>query len=59
MEKIIAKVAAIGTEQLKEMLVALFHNHEEGSMIVFKVVMDELERRMPESEFVSFCEGIE
>lgn len=58
MEKIEAKVAALPTKTLKEMVVKLFNDTREGSEIVFSVVLNSLEKRLTESEFVALCDSI-
>jgi len=46
------------TEQLKEMARLLMTNYEDGAIIVFNFVLDVLESRMPESEYVEFCDNL-
>jgi hypothetical protein len=58
MEKIEAKVAALSTKTLKEMVVKLFNDSREGSEIVLSVVLSALEKRLPEAEFIEMCEAI-
>jgi len=58
MEKIEAKVAALPTKTLKEMVVKLFNDTREGSEIVLSAVLNTLEKRLPEAEFVALCEAI-
>lgn len=58
MEKIEAKVAALSTNTLKEMVVKLFNDSREGSEIVLSVVLSALEKRLPEAEFIEMCEAI-
>lgn len=59
MEKITAYIANVSTAQLQEMAGKLFTDNQEGADIVFTAVMDALEARMPEVEFVDFCDDIE
>jgi hypothetical protein len=58
MDKINAKVAGMPISTLKEMAVKLFSDQREGTEIVLSAVLNALEARMPEKEFVEFCEGI-
>ena len=58
MDKINAKVSALPLKTLKEMAVALFNDSREGSEIVLSAVLSALEAKMPETEFVAFCDAI-
>lgn len=58
MEKIEAKVAALSTKTLKEMVAQLFNDSRDGSEIVLSAVLNALEKRLPEAEFVAMCEAI-
>lgn len=57
-EKMKSKISSQSTEMLKDVAKRLMNNFEEGSAIAFKYVLDELEARMPESEYVDFCENL-
>ena len=57
MEMIKAQVAGLGVEQLKEMATMLMRDYREGTDLVFQVVMGALESRMPETDFVTFCDS--
>jgi len=46
------------TEQLKEMARLLMTNYEDGAGVVFNFVLDVLENRMSESEYVEFCDNL-
>jgi len=46
------------TEQLKEMARLLMTNYEDGAGVVFNFVLDILETRMTESEYVEFCDNL-
>jgi len=57
-EKLISRIAAQSTEMLKDVAKKLMTNFEEGAAVSFKYVLDELERRMPEPEYVEFCDNL-
>lgn len=56
-DKLQARLDTATTKQLKACAVGLFNNHSEGSDEAFKAVIDELEKRMPEAEFVAFLDS--
>ena len=58
MDKITAKVAALSTKTLKEMVDKLFVSNEDGSEIVLSAVLTQLEKRLPEAEFIAMCEAL-
>lgn len=58
MDKINAKVSKLSLEMLKEMAAKLFSDTRDGSEIVFSAVISALETKMPEAEFVSFCDAL-
>lgn len=59
MDKIVAKVTAQKTDTLKEMAASLYVDMREGADIVLSAVLDALMARMPEADFVAFCEKLE
>lgn len=58
MDKINAKVSALPVKTLKEMAVKLFNDTREGSEIVLSAVLTALEAKIPEADFVAFCDAI-
>lgn len=58
MEKIIEKLNTKGTAQLKQMAQLLMTNSDEGAGVVFVAVLNVLEARMKESDFVAFCDNL-
>lgn len=58
MNKINAKVSKLSLSMLTDMAAKLFADTRDGSEIVFSAVLGELERRMPEAQFVAFCEAM-
>ena len=58
MEKLTAKVRALDTKMLKEVANLLMDNFKTGTDLAFEVVMAELEDRMPEEEYVEFCDNL-
>ena len=56
--KIEARITRCSVSALKEMAVALFVDTREGSEYVLSAVLSALEKRMPEDEFVAFCEAM-
>lgn len=59
MDKIAAKVSALPTKNLREMAPLLLSDTRAGSEIVLSAVLNALETRMPEAEFVAFCGALE
>ena len=57
-EKAFKGFAAYSIEDLKKRLVELMNNHEQGAAIVFNILLDYLESKMPEAEFVAFCDSL-
>jgi hypothetical protein len=57
-EKIQNTLKGIELSELKVMAKMLQNNFEEGSCVVFSAVINELELRMPEKDFVSFCDNL-
>jgi hypothetical protein len=55
-QKINARVASLSVATLKDMAGKLMNDQRAGTEIVLSAVMDALMARMPEAEFVSFCE---
>lgn len=47
----------ISTEQLKECAVGLFTSEEDSATVALEAVLSELEKRMPEQEFIDFCDS--
>jgi hypothetical protein len=58
MDKINAKVSALPVKTLKEMAIALFNDTRDGSEIVLSAVLSVLESKLPETDFVAFCDAI-
>lgn len=58
MNKIEAKVAKLSTSMLQEMVPTLFASDADGSEIVLSAVLAQLEKRLPEAEFVAMCEAL-
>jgi hypothetical protein len=58
MDKISAKVSKLSVAMLKDMAVKLFDDTREGSDLVMTAVLNQLEARLPEAEFVAFCDAI-
>jgi hypothetical protein len=58
MEKIIAKISPLSVKALKELAVKLNGDLSTEASIVLDAIMDTLMNRMPEDEFVSFCDTL-
>lgn len=58
-EKIEARVSSMSVEALKAMARQLFTDTRDGAEIVFSAVLAALDAKMPEAEFVAFCEAFE
>lgn len=52
------KVSALSTKQLKEMAIDLSNDFRDGVDIIYCEVLNAIELRMTESEFVKFCNAI-
>jgi hypothetical protein len=59
MEKLVGKVEKQTTASLKDMAAQLVNDMRDGTDLVFSVVLDALMARLPEAEFVAFCEKLE
>lgn len=57
-EKMRSLIKEQTTDQLKEMAQQLKDNFEEGAGVSFVFVLDELEIRLPEKEYVEFCDTL-
>lgn len=55
MDKMKKIIAALSTDQLKEIAGKTYDDPRDLASIVFEMVLIELERRMPAEEFVAFC----
>ena len=58
MEAIQNKVATLKTEMLTEMAQSLVDDMRNEADVVLNAVMNELEARMSEKDFVNFCETL-
>ena len=58
MQAIIAKLQQLNNEQLKEAVAKLATDFRDGADLVFDAALGVLEARLPESEFVAFCDAI-
>lgn len=56
--KMIQKLKSINTEFLKEVLTQLMSRKDYHSGVVFNYAIEELRVRIPENEFVEFCETL-
>lgn len=59
MNAISTKTNSLPVKNLKEMAKLLMADMREGSEIVFNAVIEALEAKLPEAEFVSFCAELE
>lgn len=57
-EKLIKAIANKSTEILKQSAILLMDNFEEGAGVAFNFILDELEKRMTESEYINFCDSL-
>lgn len=51
------RVEELSISNLKACAKALFNNHEDGSDEAFQAVINELEKQMPEAEFIIFLDS--
>jgi hypothetical protein len=58
-EKMTDKLSGLSIATLKDMVIKLNTDMREGTDIVLSFALDALMARMPEPDFVSFCEGLE
>lgn len=58
MDKLTAKISTLTTEMLKDMAIRLNSDFRDGADLVQSAVMDALMARMPEAEFVQFCDAL-
>lgn len=58
MENIAAKVASLSIATLKDMAARLNTDFRDGADLVQSAVLAELMARLPEAEFVSFCDAL-
>lgn len=58
MDKINAKIFTLSVATLKEMATTLFTDTREESEIVLNAILSVLEIKLPETEFVAFCDAI-
>src|ERR1700744_6385690 len=58
MNKIAAKVSKLSTEMLKDMAAKLNDDFRDGADLVQSAVLDALMARLPEAEFVAFCDSL-
>lgn len=57
-QKLNAKIARLSVATLKDMAGKLVNDNRDGSEIVLSAVLDSLLGRMPEADYVVFCEGL-
>lgn len=57
-EKLIKAIENKPTELLKQSAILLMDNFEEGAGAAFNFILDELEKRMTESEYINFCDSL-
>lgn len=56
-ERFAAKIAALSTAQLREVIAGLYSDTRPAAAIAFNLALVELEGRIPESDFVDFCDS--
>lgn len=57
--KINDKVSALSTDVLKDMAAQLFTDNRDGADMVLGAVLIALEARLPEDQYIAFCDGIQ
>ena len=58
METIAARTESLSIAKLQEMAQLLNDDFREGADMVMSAVINALEAKMPEAEFVAFCEAL-
>lgn len=53
-----ARFAQISTLDMMVETRKLMNDHRDGVILVFSLMLDELERRLPESVFIEFCDRL-
>ncbi len=53
--KLATRIAAEKTETIKESIALMMHRFDDAATVVFVALLDELEKRLPENEYVQFC----
>lgn len=53
-----AKLDAMTVPELKAAIEALFASDEDGSILAMTEALGNLEHRIPEAEFVAFCDSV-
>ena len=59
MEEIKSKAETLTIEQLKDGIVSLANDFQDGADIVFGVLLDVLMARVSESDFLEFCDDLD
>jgi hypothetical protein len=58
MDKVVAKAQTMKTAQIKEAIELLANDFRDGADAVMQALLSILEARLPEAEFVEFCDAI-
>lgn len=56
--KLNAKIARLSVAMLKEMAANLQNDHRDGTDVLLSAVLDALMGRLPDDEFIAFCEAL-
>lgn len=57
-KKMVSTAQSLSAQELKDQAVKLMNDSTEGAGIMFNVVLTALESKMPESEYVEFCNAM-
>ncbi len=57
-QEMIEYAGRLDTEILKAVALMAFNNLKKGADRVLQITLNELERRLPETEFVDFCDSL-
>jgi hypothetical protein len=58
MEAIKAKIKGLATSMVKEVIAGLANDFRDSADVALSVALDELQTRIPEADFISFCESL-
>lgn len=58
MEAIKAKINGLTTSTLKEVVAGLANDFRDGADVALSVALDELHSRIPDADFIAFCESL-
>lgn len=58
MNALATKIETLSTEQIKEVVNGTFEMIQDEADVVLQTALNILEKRLPENEFIEFCDSI-